>query len=531
LQKPVFDRCNELPQFPEIVDYGDYSSALLVSKDRLTTDYLKKFKGFTGEDPEAVAKKTFELAESWCKLTNNRLRRVRDGARAPYLNSIMLMAQRKISSVLGKFNVSELLDEACWGPGVTSSVKGSFTDAVNKFQGKPEVSPKFRVKAAQLLSCLPSWSALLADVDAGTWVTPLPSVIRGNRIAFVPKTAKTHRSIAVEPHLNSYFQLGVGRMIRKRLKRVAQIDLNDQSINQGLAEVGSRDGSLATIDLTSASDTVSKELVRELIGEEWFSWLDLIRSHEGLFPDGEWHLYEKFSSQGNGFTFDLESLIFWAISLSVVENLGYNPFWVNVMGDDLIIPSGCYLRTTRVLALLGFVVNKQKSFHKGPFRESCGKDFWMGFNVRPVYLKDIPVTPLHWLRIANGLRRLASHWLMTYGENSSLRAAYDFAVSRVPPEFRFKIPDGYGDGGLVVNFDEASPPVAGERAPTFGWEGFLFQHIVSIPEKREFSSRSLVTAGVFKLSEKGNRIPLRDRVSFKKATSICPDWGDLGVWV
>ena len=527
LRKPPLETCDaNLPKFPEIRSYRDYSSASIVAKDRMVADYLKKFPGFTGEDPEKAAIATFETAEVWCKQANKRIRDLRNGARAPYLTTIMSMAQRKIARVLGNFNVSELLDEACWGPGVTSSVKGSFTDAVNKFQGKPEVSPDFAKSAAQLMSCIPSWSALLADVDNGVWVTPVLNVVPGNRVTFVPKTAKTHRSIAVEPHVNSYFQLGLGRMIRKRLLRAASVNLDDQTTNQRLAQLGSVDDSLATIDLTSASDTVPKELVRDLIGEEWFSWLDMTRSKVGLFPDGKFHLYEKFSSMGNGFTFDLESLIFWAVSMSVAETRGYNTFWVNVMGDDIITPSGCYLRTVRVLSLLGFVVNKQKSFSSGPFRESCGKDYWRGFNVRPVYLKSIPYTPLEWLRIANGIRRLASHWLMTFGENHSLKPAYDFAVSRVPSEFRLRIPDGFGDGGLIVNFDEATPPLADH-----GWEGYKFNHLVPKAIKRKFSSRSLITAGVHRLSQKGNMIPLRDQVSYKKVTSIAASWPLLGGWV
>jgi hypothetical protein len=530
--KPLLESFAHYPEFASDLDYGSYVDPLLVAKDRLSADFLKKFTGFAGEDPQKAAEETFAIAESWCKATNQRLRKLRNGARAPYLNSIILSSQRKISRLLGpKFSVAELLDEAKWGPGVTSSVKGTFVDAANKFQGKPEVSPNFARRAAQLMSCLPSWSALLADCDSGTWVTPVLSVIRGNRVAFVPKTAKTHRSIAVEPHVNSFFQLGAGRMIRKRLLRGANINLNSQELNQRLAKLGSVDGSLATIDLTSASDTVSKELVRELLPEDWFSWLDELRSKEGQLPNGEWLLYEKFSSMGNGFTFDLESIIFWAVSTSVVDSLGYNPFWVNVMGDDIIVPTRCYSRVVRVLALLGFVVNKKKSFASGPFRESCGKDYFRGYNVRPLYLKDIPDTPMHWLRIANGIRRLSVTWLENYGTNKSLKPAYDFAVSRIPLDFRKKIPDGFGDGGLIVNFDEASPPLARDNPRTAGWEGYSFQHIAAKAVSRKFSSRSLITSSIHRSSQRGNDIALRDQVVYKKATSIAASWQHLGDWV
>jgi hypothetical protein len=41
------------------------------------------------------------------------------------------------------------------------------------------------------------------------------------------------------------------------------------------------------------------------------------------------------------------------------------------------------------LEALGFQINQHKSFFEGPFRESCGKDFFRGFSVRPVYLKTL----------------------------------------------------------------------------------------------------------------------------------------------
>lgn len=526
--KLSIDNSGELkyPEFNVVREYETYSDVTSVAKDRLSADFLKKFSGFTGEDPEKKAKEVFYAAEERCRRSNHTIRRLRNGATAPKLNAILLMAQRKISYVLGRFDIDELQSKAYWGPGVTSSVKGSFTDSVNKFQARPDVNPNFAKTAAILISQCPSWAALLSDSEFGTWVTPVLNVIKGNSVTFVPKTALTHRSIAVEPHIDSYYQLGIGKMIRSRLKKRASIDLDDQSINQRLAKLGSIDGSLATIDLESASDTISKELVRDLLPEDWFNWLDMTRSKQGYFPDKKLHVYEKFSSMGNGFTFDLESLIFWALAVSVVESCGYNPFWVNVMGDDVIVPSRCYLRVTRIFALVGFKINSKKSFYTGPFRESCGTDYWNGLNVRPVYLKDIPTTPLHWLAVANSLRRLASLWLKDHGSNKCLKPAYDFAVSRVPLKFRNWIPDGYGDGGLISNWDQATPPVAGD-----GWEGFIFYHLTTVSDKREFSGRSLVTSGIHKPSQKGNRIPLRDRVSYKKVASIATQWDDLGGWV
>jgi hypothetical protein len=43
----------------------------------------------------------------------------------------------------------------------------------------------------------------------------------------------------------------------------------------------------------------------------------------------------------------------------------------------------------RLLDLLGFEVNSDKSFVEGVFRESCGRDFFKGHDVRGVYIKRL----------------------------------------------------------------------------------------------------------------------------------------------
>jgi hypothetical protein len=179
----------------------------------------------------------------------------------------------------------------------------------------------------------------------------------------------------VEPTINSWFQQGIGRMIRSRLKRRVGVDLDDQSTNQRLAWLGSISNDLATVDLSSASDLISRKLVEDLLPRDWFFWLDITRSHRVLIDDS-WVELEKFSSMGNGFTFDLESLIFYALSWAVTTVEGYNTFWVNVFGDDIIIPAGVKELFLKTFDSLGFRVNENKSYFEGPFRESCGKDFY-----------------------------------------------------------------------------------------------------------------------------------------------------------
>ncbi len=533
---------NTFPKFPgseglrEIKDFSEVpKESRLLSNDSLPiaqakvlrSTFLKKFKGFTAYNPRKEAKDKFLAYELRCRSSNQAIRRLRGGGN-PYLQAVLLTAQHKISKVLGRFDFEELLRVSRWGPGVTSSCKGLDVSSSAKFTSRPDVTREFLSRGRLLMPLLPSWSALLADQDYGVICNPMMPVVRGNRISFVPKTAKVHRVIAVEPHVNVFFQNGLGQMIRRRLLKRASIDLNDQSLNQRLAKLGSLTNDLATIDLEGASDTICIELVRDLLPEDWFSWLDAARSHRGTL-DNEEIRYEKFSSMGNGATFDLESLIFWALSSAVVDIEGYNSYWVNVFGDDIVIPSGCYGKVTEVLESVGFLVNKEKSFHDGPFRESCGKDYFRGVDVRGIYLKDRPSVVFDWIKIANQIRLLAHRWAQGNGCDRRLKPAWDYALKQIPEKARRFVPKGFESNGLIGNWDEASPTLK-SRLPD-GWEGYAVKAFGVSPIKRLKQHRSLVTSGVHKIGEAGNMIPLRDRTKYREVSLLVPEWHDVGPWV
>lgn len=226
--------------------------------------------------------------------------------------------------------------------------------------------------------------------------------VRGNVMFTVPKSTVIDRCACKEPDYNMYVQKAVGDEIRRRLKRVG-IDLNDQTLNQRLALEGSREGNLATVDLSSASDSVTKQLVLRLLPDEWFYLMDDIRSPETEI-DGEWHLNEMFSSMGNAFTFELESLLFWAITRSVAYHSGIKGR-ISVYGDDIICPVGIYDRLRDTLSFFGFTVNEKKSFSAGSFRESCGKHYDASQDVTPFYVRKVPADQSDWIHLLNSFRR------------------------------------------------------------------------------------------------------------------------------
>ena len=219
-----------------------------------------------------------------------------------------------------------------------------------------------------------------------------PRVTNCSRSSFVPKTSSKSRMICVEPSLNVLFQLGLGALMTDRLVSAFNVDLTTQPvINRSLAKQGSIDGSFGTIDLSSASDLISVNLCREILPSWLFSMLMDLRCEFTDFGQGPVKLH-MISTMGNGFTFPLQTIIFSCLIRSVYRGLNITPRdsgdrnW-GCFGDDLICLSEAGSRVLKLLQLCGFKVNESKSFLEGPFRESCGADWFSGQYCRPVYIR------------------------------------------------------------------------------------------------------------------------------------------------
>lgn len=215
-----------------------------------------------------------------------------------------------------------------------------------------------------------------------------PRVVDGSRLSFVPKNDKISRLICTEPTLNMFYQLGCGALIERRLKSYFRIDLSTQpDWNRGLVRAGSRDDSWCSIDLESASDSISLNMLRGALPRGVYDMLMLLRSCQTEVQGEAVHL-NMVSTMGNGFTFPLQTAIFACAVKSAYMSLGLRR-WVHVFGDDLVIRKNAKHRVLRMLQLLGFRVNADKSFFEGPFRESCGHDYYNGVNIRGVYVKRL----------------------------------------------------------------------------------------------------------------------------------------------
>jgi len=188
-----------------------------------------------------------------------------------------------------------------------------------------------------------------------------------------------------------YYQLGFGRILEQRLLHWG-INLRTQpKLNRELAYQGSISGEYSTIDLSSASDSLSVGVLRQILPPQFMRWLMLLRTPSVELPSGDKLRLNMISTMGNGFTFPLETTIFSAVVRAVIKVSGDKPTagtW-SVFGDDIILRTKYTPDCLRLLDLLGFTVNSSKTFVEGPFRESCGRDYYRGVDVRGVYIKSL----------------------------------------------------------------------------------------------------------------------------------------------
>jgi len=234
-----------------------------------------------------------------------------------------------------------------------------------------------------------------------------------SRMVAVPKDFRKPRLIAAEPASKMWCQQNLAHFFSDRAGATwltQFVRFRDQTFNQQLCSMGSLDGSLATIDLSMASDRVTCLCVGQLFRSNPRLLRALratrtrsvrlsrpVRLPQGIeFEDRSVQL-RKFSTMGNACTFPVESLLFLSIALAAtLTSRRLKPCMRNVLaltgevavyGDDIIVPVDSRELVVEALELLWFEVNEGKSFWNGNFRESCGVDSFRGVNVTPAYWK------------------------------------------------------------------------------------------------------------------------------------------------
>jgi hypothetical protein len=468
-------------EWEQVVNLGfnpfDYNTLESARSALLAVDFLRKHENLpTKIDLDQKAYNGFFEAEELCKETNLRLLSRNDYA------SVLFKAQRKIAAILGPLNVDAIIDLAGWGPGSTLKIKRRSASSANKFRSKIELTPAL-LKVFQkpwFQAQFPHWVMNFREYE-------------GNKVITVPKNAKTNRVIAVEPSGNLYLQKGVGSYIRDRLLHFG-VDLTDQSTNQKFAWFASKGNDIATVDFSAASDTISSQLVLDLLPFDWFQMLDLLRSPRGYVKDNLIE-YEKFSSMGNGFTFELESLIFYALACAYCDEDDPLSTCISVYGDDLVLPSK-YITGFEDLCLhVGFKINMSKSYWSGYYRESCGYHYWDGHDITPIYLRRNLSDQIEKMHLHNRLVELSMRTVGFGFRDKRFRNSIEFLRNGA----RVLVPYGYGDCGFITSFDEASPLVLDKNY----MRGYQRYGLLVKPFWQEEDDCAFLCAKLYDLSKRG----------------------------
>lgn len=407
--------------------------------DYLVSEFLRKSPNLPlAVDKTAVATASFFVNEEKCRLTNRRF--AQGGVKNHHEH--FLAVRREVATILGPLTDADLgfVERSFgFGPGANVGVRGTGMVSSDKFDNDITLTRNL----------IPFYKAILGEL---WWKhQDRPQVVLGNRFTTVPKDARKDRGICVEPMLNNYVQTGIGAALRRRLS-ISGLDLNSQDRNRNLSSRAYRED-LATIDLEAASDTVSYAVVRELLPPRWFELLCIARSNFTRVKGIDVEL-EKFSSMGNGYTFELESLLFWSCVRAIVPIKERH--LCSVFGDDIICPQRYSQALIGILEYFGFKVNGSKSFLAGRFFESCGTDWYEGTNVRPIYAKGSRDLIPYSLQLANKLRMYS--YMRNFGESCDNRfqPAHAELVRKTHAPWRnCRVPPDFGDVGIISDISEA----------------------------------------------------------------------------
>jgi hypothetical protein len=463
---------------PRDIDVTDYRGATLIQ-----AMYSKNTDLDLGFDPLKAAVEAAIAAELQCRRVNEYF-----GQTCPLggVAQAVSLARRKIKSVLGKVPSLDSL-RFRFGPGASTTVKRADACFENKLNAPMVCSEEMLPVIDEVLREIPLWARQktavpMSDIAQRVEISSCDIVVDTAKLIFVEKNAKTHRPICIEPLLNGFMQLGFGGYLKHRLRVHAKQDLGDQTRNQTLARSASVSGKLATIDLSSASDTLAFSVVFDLLPEEWVDRLASFRTGHMNYGGHEYEL-EKFSSMGNGYTFELESLIFWALSSACTQLSGGDQDLVSVYGDDIIVPVESVDLLMATLTWCGFNLNREKSFWTGKFRESCGADWLDGDAVRPVFKKT----------------RLSPQWLAVF-HNWAWWRGYSglctIAKSFIPKDLQLFGPPGYGDGHLLGPWNTFRLPRHERRR---GFEGCRFDTFRELPRSVETDPDISALTGIYDL--------------------------------
>lgn len=359
--------------------------------------------------------KTWFSTEARCRRLNQKFealknRRMRQEKPVPFAQELYRFYEA-LCYVLGEsVPVADIAEHAYYGPGSSTGVRGQDVNFVRKVENNECVPMAVDIAAQALLHDKAAWAHFGMDPTFSHVESAREgflrvareqlsrSVVSHDRLMFIFKSMTSRRSIGAQPTCSGMVQLGVHVHVTRLLADRTGIDLSDQGRNQAMAYQGSlrwRDSDpWCTLDKSNASNLIANGLVQYLFPPNWAKFLQRIRTPGYEAPPelgGGLHDYHMFAGMGNGTTFCVETLIFWAATYAtqeapIEEYVRLKPY--AVYGDDVILRRSHAKAYMAFARFLGFQFNGKKTFLDGPFRESCGSDYFNGIPVRPATIES-----------------------------------------------------------------------------------------------------------------------------------------------
>lgn len=247
------------------------------------------------------------------------------------------------------------------------------------------------------------WEIILAGRYSELYAAACPTTEveeKHAKLVLVPKDSRGPRVICEEPASMAYAQQYIKHKLYEHLE-LRGLSLEFQDPNRFAAYIGSVTGEYSTLDLKDASDRVSVSHITKLFPSEWQKVLLLLRTPT-VNINGVIFEQRKYAPMGSALCFPVETIIYGAVAyiatrfkLGVKEakKIFKNGYGCRAYGDDIIVPQAAAEYCSDLLHRLGFVVNLDKSFIRGLYRESCGKHYINGYDVTVSQKHQVERTP------------------------------------------------------------------------------------------------------------------------------------------
>lgn len=247
---------------------------------------------------------------------------------------------------------------------------------------------------------LRTWDKWLAILEEDRF-PPRPVI----RMTDVPKDRRKRRLIGIEHAGRQFAQQGIASFLRGTPWFRNWVRLEDQEKHIRFAAhrtaaftswPGDYSGNV-TIDLSDASDRIPCGLVEHLLPDLYPSLADCSSSY-ALIKD-ELHELGMMATMGNGFCFELETLVFHIVCALVgrsengnTRSLAFYAKRCRVYGDDIIVPEAWYPAIELTFARLGWRISVHKTGLTPSFLETCGSYIWSGVAIKR-YCPTLAYTP------------------------------------------------------------------------------------------------------------------------------------------